>query len=143
MVKRPASKIKTLKVTESRPIQAIQPIQSTQPMNISIEDEIYYVVEENILEEINENKSEVEFSEVADDVQEAQSEKKFKPKTSQSPKAKSKDKIKELTCKECSKVFKRATQLQVHLRSHTNFRPFPCSVKDCGKAFRLNHHLQV
>lgn len=145
--KKPAKNI--VSVVDTRPIQAIQPIQAGQPMNISIEDEIYYVVEENLLEETNDSKSELEFSELAEeeDIEEIQEvetpEKKFKPRSSLTPKAKTKDKIKELTCKECSKTFKRATQLQVHQRSHTNERPFCCPIKGCGKAFRLNHHLQV
>ena len=47
-----------------------------------------------------------------------------------------------LSCPVCGKMFskKRKSNLQVHLRTHTNERPFKCST--CGRSFKQKAHLE-
>jgi len=47
-----------------------------------------------------------------------------------------------LTCPVCGKMFskKRKSNLQVHLRTHTNERPFKCST--CSRGFKQKAHLE-
>jgi hypothetical protein len=44
-------------------------------------------------------------------------------------------------CDECGKVLKGSGALRVHKQIHANIRPHEC--KECGKAFRRKHHLEV
>lgn len=41
----------------------------------------------------------------------------------------------------CSKAFDRPARVQIHLRSHTNERPFQCPEEGCDKKFIRNEHL--
>ena len=43
-------------------------------------------------------------------------------------------------CDVCGKVFDRRSNLDIHMRTHTNERPYECDV--CDKAFRQSGHLQ-
>jgi len=47
-------------------------------------------------------------------------------------------------CKEsgCPRLFTTKSDLKKHTRTHTNERPFACSVPACGKAFVASHHLK-
>ncbi|KAK3114468.1 hypothetical protein LTR53_007200 [Teratosphaeriaceae sp. CCFEE 6253] len=42
----------------------------------------------------------------------------------------------------CDKMFDRQSRVQIHMRSHTNERPFVCEEDDCGKTFRRAEHLE-
>ncbi|KAK5110949.1 hypothetical protein LTR62_005487 [Meristemomyces frigidus] len=44
-------------------------------------------------------------------------------------------------CEMCAKTFDRPARVQIHMRSHTNERPFVCSEVGCGKTFLRNEHL--
>lgn len=48
--------------------------------------------------------------------------------------------IKAHKCEFCEKSFVNRTELNVHLRVHTNERPYVCSFPGCGKSFRTNSH---
>ncbi|KNC72185.1 hypothetical protein SARC_15263, partial [Sphaeroforma arctica JP610] len=39
------------------------------------------------------------------------------------------------TCTICSCVFTKHSALRSHMALHTHVKPFPCTVKDCGKSF--------
>ena len=43
-------------------------------------------------------------------------------------------------CDVCGKVFDRRSNLDIHMRTHTNERPYECDV--CDEAFRQSGHLQ-
>jgi general transcription factor IIIA len=47
------------------------------------------------------------------------------------------------TYEECGKAFDRPIRLQMHIRSHTNERPYPCTEEGCDKSFLRNEHLKA
>jgi general transcription factor IIIA len=47
------------------------------------------------------------------------------------------------TYEECGKAFDRPIRLQMHIRSHTNERPFQCTEEGCDKSFLRNEHLKA
>ena len=50
-------------------------------------------------------------------------------------------------CQDCEKSFKKPSDLERHIRTHTGERPFACNVAGCGKSFSLKStlgdHLKV
>lgn len=54
-----------------------------------------------------------------------------------------KPKIFHCTVDGCFKSFDRPARLEIHMRSHTNERPFICEESGCGKAFLRNEHLKA
>ncbi|XP_052097213.1 uncharacterized protein LOC127732187 [Mytilus californianus] len=46
---------------------------------------------------------------------------------------------KEFPCNECSKIFPRKIDFQIHFRIHSGAKPYKCL--ECGRAFRCHNHL--
>ena len=43
----------------------------------------------------------------------------------------------------CFRTFPRQIKLQIHMRTHTDERPFKCALQDCGSAFKRKEHLKA
>ncbi|KAI8926524.1 hypothetical protein BC831DRAFT_390615, partial [Entophlyctis helioformis] len=46
------------------------------------------------------------------------------------------------TCTDCNKSFTRKYNLDAHMRSHYNVKPFRCTLAGCQEAFVRKHDLQ-
>lgn len=46
-------------------------------------------------------------------------------------------------CEQCSKVFAQRGNLQTHMATHTNAKPFVCKLDQCNKMFTQRGNLKV
>ncbi|KAI4503378.1 hypothetical protein M0802_001600 [Mischocyttarus mexicanus] len=45
------------------------------------------------------------------------------------------------TCSKCNKKWKTSTELKIHMKSHSNIRPYMCEI--CGQAYKYKHALNI